>query len=108
MSYFIFLLNSTHQDESNKIWFTQLDTPNSINEFLKFVFKSVKTNKEKQSKTRNPLNAPGLCNTERLALGLHGQLGPTHQSSEAGPDFDRRELADGEVIAVRSPLTASS
>jgi hypothetical protein len=35
-----------------------LNTPNSRYEFLKFAFKSVKTNKEKHSKTRNPLHAP--------------------------------------------------
>ena len=37
-----FLSNSTLYDESNKIWFTQLDTPSSRYEFLKHIFKYMK------------------------------------------------------------------
>jgi hypothetical protein len=85
-----------------------LDTPNSIYEFLKFVFKSVKTNKEKQSKTRNSLNAPGYATQSdwRSSSTVNSVPRVNH------PRQDRILTGENSLTArssaVRSPPLASS
>jgi len=62
-----------------------LDTPTSRYEFLKFAFKTVKTNQEKHSKYR-------------LTTGTRGSMGPTRQRhTEQEHGLIGEKLADGEV-----------
>ena len=61
-----------------------LDIPSSRYEFLKHVFKSVKTNKKNQR-------------TDRLTDGAAMNRACSLVRPAQGTAFDRRELADGEV-----------